>query len=725
MNPNLETSNLSYLKNYPSQEPIEGGLNVSEIQNILLRKLPLVAGCTLAMTSLALLKVILTPPEYVAGFELLSEPVNIETQVTSSDADSRATREQITEVELDEVQLKILRSPQLLLRVVESLQDKYPNLSYQELAEGLTIEILSGKQQEQNILQVIYQNPDKQKVADIVEALNKTYQEYSVEKRQSGVKRGIAFLDRQIPRISSRTKELEDKMTELRTQYNFNNPNSSLEQITSRINQLSTRRDENEIKLQQLKLTLNNLDREFETEPAKSVTALGLATPRYQALLGKLRELDLVINEKSVVFADESETMKALNKEKQQLNSLIAEAGLNIRQKLINQIAVLENRQSSLAEEAVRLKSQLQQWSAISGQFKSFQNQLNRSNRKLNEFTSQKDALQIDAARQESPWQLLTPATEPEINSISTVNYLVLGSTLGLLIGVGVAFVLDKQQKIVYTSAKVEEVTSLPILATIPYISHKKLSFLKQINPGRESSSSISGQLTSNQSHPQFSLDSIEAFRSFAANLGILNFSNDLEDFEVDTSLKSIAITSATTGEGKSTVALNLARASASMGKKVLLVDTDLRSTDCVTKDLGLERSIGLKNILSKENPNLSLDCIDCIQQVPLEENLYVLTSGFEDSSTNSTGLEPSRLLASAKMRSLMEELRNHFDLVIYDVCAIVGFADVNLLSAKTDGIILVTGLGKIQSTLLGEALSQLKLCKTPTLGVAVNRMVQ
>ena len=724
MTPNLENPNLSYLNKYSPTESVEGGLNISELKDILLRKLPLIAGCTLAMSSLALLKVVLTPPEYVAGFELLSEPVNIETSVTSTDADSRQTREQITEVELDEVQLKILKSPQLILRVVESLQDRYPELNYQELAEGLTIEILSGSKQEQNILQVIFQDPDKQKVTDVVAALNKTYQEYSVEKRQSGIKRGIAFLDRQIPQISTQTKELEDRITELRTEYNFNNPDSSLEQITSRINELSIRQDENEIKLQELRLTLSNLERDFEIQPAKSITALGLATPRYLALINKLRELDLTINQKSVVFADGSETMQILKQEKQQLNSLIEEAGEGIRQKLIDQIAVLENRQRSLANETAQLKSQLKQWSAISGRYKSLQHQLNRANGKLNEFTSQKDALQIDAARQESPWQLLTPATEPRIDSISTINYLMLGSTLGLSLGVGAAFVLDKQQKIVYTSAKVEELTNLPILATIPYISPNKLPFLKQISPAkRQLSSSSTNQPTQlNQSVPQFFIpNSIEAFCSFAANLGILNFSSNPEDFEIDTSLKSIVVTSAIPGEGKSTVALNLARASASMGKKVLLVDTDLRSTDCLTRNLDLESEMGLRNILARDNPNLSLDCI---RQIPLEENLYILAAGFEEQTANSTRPDPSRLLASSKMRSIMEELRNHFDLVIYDLCAIIGFADVNLLSAKTDGIIMVAGLGKIQTMALNEALGQLRLCKAPILGVAVNKMI-
>ena len=730
MTPNLENSNFSYLTKYSPTESVEGGLNINELKNILLRKLPLIAGCTVAMGSLALLKVALTPPEYVAGFELLSEPVNIETSVTSADADSRETREQITEVELDEVQLKILQSPQLILRVVESLQDKYPELDYQELTEGLTIEIVSDQSQEQNILQVTFQDSDKQKVTDVVEALNRTYQKYSVEKRQTGIKRGIAFLDRQTPEISTQTEELENQITQLRAQYNFSNPDSSLEQITSRINELSVRQEENEIKLQELRLTLSNLERDYAIQPAKSITALGLATPRYLALIDKLRELDLTINQKSVVFADGSETMQVLQQEKQQLNSLIAEAGEGIRQRLIDQIAVLENRQRALAEETNRLKSQLGQWSEISGRFKHLQNRLNRANGKLNEFNSQKDALQIEAARQESPWQLLTPAMEPETTSISMINYLMLGSTLGMLIGVSAAFILDKQQNIVYTSAKIEELTNLPILATIPYIFHnKKPLSLEQINPSKEQSSSSSiTQLTELERsldlfYPQFVVpNSIEAFRAFAANLGILNFSSNPKDFKIDTSLKSIAISSAVSGEGKSTVALNLARASASMGKKVLLVDTDLRNVNRLTQGLGLESKIGLRNILERENSNLGLDYIS---EIPFEENLYILTSGFMNLDANLNRLDISRLLASAKMRSIMEELRDHFDLIIYDMCAINEFADVNLLAAKTDGIIIVAGLGKLQSVALNEALTQLKLCKAPVLGVAVNKIVQ
>ncbi len=725
MSPNLETQNLNYLDQHVALDNSEGGLDLGEIKNILVRKFPMIAGLTLAMTSLALLKVILTPTEYVSEFELLSEPVNIETTVTSSNEDSRKTREEIGEVELDEVQLKILKSPQLITRIVESLRGKYPDVSYQELTAGLTIEIVPSSQEEQNVLLVTFSNSDKQKVADVVDALIEIYQSYSVEKRQSGVKRGIAFLDQQIPRVTEQAQEIEAAIAKLRTEYNFNNPDSSLTEITTRINQLSQRKEANTIELKELRLTLDNLQREIEFQSAKSTTALELATPRYLELLEEMRRVDVEISRKSNIFSAQSAILQGLKQDKQKLSLLIADAEADIVDKLNNKISIIENRQQSIATETNNLKSQLAQWSRISGEYNSLKQRLNTANVKLNGFISQKDALQIDAAQQKSPWQLLTPASEPASDNISAFNYLFLGSSLGLILGIGAALALDKQQKIIYTSAKVEELTNLPILASIPYLSRSQSRpFFPQIKPSQETLiSSVDERFAIlNESSPGFFIpDSIEAFRSFAANLGFFNLSNNLNDFDLDTNLKSIVITSAIPREGKSTVALNLARASASMGKKVLLVDTDLRSVDCLTKNLGLESEIGLRNILNLNNPTLRLDCI---QPLPLEDNLFILTSGYNDLTNPQTNQDPSRMLASTNMQLIMEDLREDFDLIIYDLCAIIGFADVNLLANKTDGIVIVTGLGKIQTMALNEAMSQLKLCKAPILGVAVNKMV-
>ncbi len=723
------TSKLEFAQNYFSPSPdnngsSEGGLNIIEFTNTLKRNIPIISGCTFAFAFLALLKIFTSPPNYISGFELLSEPVNIETKVTASDEESRKTREEITDVDLDEIQLKILQSPKLLLRVIEKVQDKYPGLNYGELVDGLTIDIISSKNEDQNVLKVVYIAANKQQVEDVTNVLYKTYQSYSVEKRQSGVKRGIAFLDRQIPEINNQSQTIQTKIAELRSRFNFSDPNSSLEQITARINELESRRAENDLKLKGLKLTLSNLDRELSTELRTTETSHN--TARYTSLLERLKDIDLEIGQQSTVFSERSEILKALRLEREQLITQITDAKVDIRLNIAGQIKALENRQQNLSVLTDELKVQLRQWSQISGEFKTLQNQLNRANNKLNEFNTQKDALQIDAAQQESPWQLLTPVGEAATNDVGAVNLLLLGSTLGLLVGVGAATLRESQKNIIYSSAKVEKITRLPILAALPYNPAAKNSHLaKAITASKDKESRQLSNIKQKQfkSNFAFSTPSLEAFRSFAANLGLLNFTTNSKIFDADSDrqIKSIAVTSAIPREGKSTVALNLARAAASAGKNILIVDSDFRSSKRLTNNLGFESKLGLKNILKQDE---IYSPFKYIQKLSQEENLFILTSGNDPLAENSLEENPGQLLASAKMYSLMEDLEQMFDLIIYDLCSIIGFADVNLLAQKTDGVILVTGLGKIQSAAFTEALNKLKFCNTSVIGIALNKLV-
>ena len=727
MRPNPESSKTESSKKYYLNssyfENSEGGLNLIEFQNVIQRKLPLILGIALSLTSLALIKILTSPPIYVAGFELLSEPVNIETKVTSSDDESRKTREEISSVELDEVQLKILKSPRLISRAVKSLQDRYPKLNYQELTKDLSINIINNNN-EQNILKVVYENPNQQRVTDVIETLTKTYIDYSVEKRQSGVKRGIAFLDRQIPRLSSQANDVEKQMSELRGKYNFVDPGVLIQQTNDSINNLVQERAKNKIELEELRSMLNDLERELEIQPNRSTTAIKLGTPRFLQLQDRLREIDVEIGRKSAIFSDNSIEIQALNAERQEILALLKEAGDDTAQKLKNRITILENRQRTITEDIANFQSELKQWSTISADFSIFRQKLNRINRQLNEFTLQKDSLLIDAAQQDAPWQLLTPAGEPVTSNIGTINYLLLSSTLGVLLGVAIALALDKYENIIYTTYKVEELTDLPILGAIAYSSNpSKLSFGKSLDLKKEIKKLPSHPMAIGDQKPSglnLRTPSIETFRSFAANLGILNFSSNSESLNSHSEIKSLVVTSAIPKEGKSTVALNLAKASASMGKRVLIVDADLRNAERLTKSLGFNNEIGLKNLLSQEDPSLN---IDCIKELPLEKNLYILGSGFDDANIVSEEIDPSRLLASTKMNLLMDLLKTKFDLVIYDLCSTIGFADVNLLAANTDGIIFVTGLSKVRTTSLTEALNQLELCQAPVLGIAVNNL--
>ena len=708
----------------------EAGLNLVQIQTVIQRKLPLIAGVMVAFSSLATVRVLTSPPVYTSGFELLSEPVNIETKVTSSDDESRKTREEIASVELDTVQLKVLKSPRLINKAVETIEYKYPELNYQNLIQNLTVDIYTDSNSDQNILQVSYENANKEQVSDVIDALKQIYVEYSVEKRQSGVKRGIAFLDRQIPRISKESETVDKQISTLRSQYNFTNPEDAVESVNEQINRLAQEKERNEIQLKQLELTINNLKQEFELNPARAITAIDFGTPRYETLANRLKEIDIEIKLKAGIFSSESPEIQVLEQKREQMLSLLKEAGEDTIQKLRNQIEGIKNRQVIIDNRIIALQKKLAELSVISADFNGLVQKQNRTNNQLNEFILQKDSLLIDAAQKDAPWQLLTPAGEPTTNNIGAINYLILSSTLGLVVGVGCALGLEKYQDIIYNSAQIQGLTDLPILGSIPYNPQLNQLLLIEsisIKPAQaDTDSSFLARIPIQSSEQinqfDFETPSVEIFRSFAANLGLVNTDNGIGSLNSQIEVKSLVVTSATAKEGKSIVALNLSRAAASMGKKVLLVDTDLRNPERLTKMLGCESDLGLKNMLTEDNPKINLDCIQKLSQ---EENLYFLSSGFDDLTRTSMTADLSRLLVSSKMQFITEILETKFDIVIYDLCSIIGFADVSLIANKTDGILIVTGLGKIQTTTLTEALNQLKLCQAPILGIAVNKLTR
>mgnify|MGYP001788375742 FL=1 len=106
-------------------------------------------------------------------------------------------------------------------------------------------------------------------------------------------------------------------------------------------------------------------------------------------------------------------------------------------------------------------------------------------------------------------------------------------------------------------------------------------------------------------------------------------------------------------------------------------------------------------------------ELMDTVQLLPGEENLYVLLSG-------SIALDPTSILSSKKMRSLMRKCLHNFDLVIYDTVPL-NFADSLLLIPQTDGLLMVSRLGRINREVLRNSLRTLEVSKVAVLGLVVN----
>lgn len=190
-----------------------------------------------------------------------------------------------------------------------------------------------------------------------------------------------------------------------------------------------------------------------------------------------------------------------------------------------------------------------------------------------------------------------------------------------------------------------------------------------------------------------------EAYRTLRTNI---QFS------KTDGELKTIMFTSAGPGEGKSTTIANAAVAMAQSGKKVILMDCDLRKP--VQHKIFGKKNRGLTNVLVEE-----LDVEDFIQDTQVE-NLRVLTSG-------PIPPNPSELLGSTKMQELIDYLKTQTDYLIIDAPPVIAVTDACVLASKVDGITLVVNSGEIRPEMAQRAKDLLLKANGHLLGVVLNRV--
>ncbi|UNL87145.1 CpsD/CapB family tyrosine-protein kinase [Priestia koreensis] len=176
----------------------------------------------------------------------------------------------------------------------------------------------------------------------------------------------------------------------------------------------------------------------------------------------------------------------------------------------------------------------------------------------------------------------------------------------------------------------------------------------------------------------------------------------------VDQAIKSILVTSSVQAEGKSTTTANLAIVFSQQGKRVLLVDGDMRKPT-VHYTFQLDNRIGLTNVLTKQ-----MNATSAIQRSAVE-NLDILTSG-------PIPPNPAELLGSHAMEELLSELYRNYDLVIFDSPPVLPVTDAQILANQCDGVIMVVQSNQSDKESTLKAKELLMGAKGKLLGVVLNR---
>lgn len=297
-----------------------------------------------------------------------------------------------------------------------------------------------------------------------------------------------------------------------------------------------------------------------------------------------------------------------------------------------------------------------------------------------------------------------------------TLN-IVLSSLIGILLGVVLAFIRESFDTSIGTIEDVEAFLHVPVLGVIPREDRKEVekglkeAFPEPLDP---ESMNLLARLS-----PLFDLKGVvaEGYRSLKVNL---QFACQ------DRVIKSLAFASAGLGEGKTTTVLNLAITIAQDGRRVLVVDADLRKP-AVNSRLGLKRDPGLSEVLVgnaqwREVVQTAADLMlgklgfDQVLSAPGVDNLSVITSGHLPPN-------PSEFFNSQRIVDLIADLEENFDLVIFDCPPILPVADAVLIGPKVDGVVLVYQVGRVGRTPLQRAKSLLENAQAHIVGVVLSNV--
>jgi polysaccharide biosynthesis transport protein len=679
----------------------EADWSLDQFLAVLRRRAWLLAGVTLA-SALGIGAFVMTrPAAYSGSFRMLVEPVTEGSRLTDSlTADTLQTLKplgggSLSKDGLDYIsQIEVLKSETLLEPVLKQIQQKYPEITYSEFQRRFKV----TRPKDSKLLDFSFDSSNPQQIEDVLNALSGAFIDYSSVDRQTNLKRGIEFVEQQIGRQRQEVETLELKLEEFRRQNNLLDPTVSAAGLSDRIKTIAGQQQANQADLAAQQTLYANLTTQVGLSPDAALAVANLSeAPIYQELLGKLRDVERQIAIESARFTEKTPVVESLMDQRSELLPLLEQeadrvfggeaaasdlaqaegfqgpVARGLTQELVaaaNRVQVLKTQEVAFAEALGVLNQETKALAGVSREYGQIQRDLTIATTSLGRLMTARENLQLEITRQVNPWKVISKINNDIIRpKNSRMSMMMMGLLASCVIGIVSALLAEQADRTYHAIEDLQEV-GLPCLGGIPFNSNLPAE-AAPLPMGRLAQDAELQKL-SNRGHRDHMIF-LEAFYSLDANLRLLNS---------DHPIRTITISSTSPSEGKSTIAAHLAWAAVTMGRRVLIIDTDMRRPQ-VHLWFGVQNLRGLSNAITTET-----DVRQLIQESPQDPNLHVLAAGPMPPA-------PGRLLASKKMQMIVQALRDDYDLILCDAPPVKGFADAKLTAACSDGLLLVVGLGK------------------------------
>ena len=520
------------------------------------------------------------------------------------------------------------------------------------------------------------------------------------------------FLEAEIQRVEFELAVTEQALNNFRRQHNVVSLDERENAIVDRLTDLSRRLTEAEAARITAEADYRLVkSREYDSLPA--VIQNGLV----QTLKNQVTQLE-------IRQAELGEYFLAGNPQLQEVNSQLRQARARLDREIARVVGGIESvyLAAQAKEDSLRAEFQQQQNSVlnlkeVSGQYIKLEQAVTGNRNLYNTLLTRLQETDVVKGAQISNASVMDRAELPTGPSEPNVVFnLAFSLIFGLGLGVSMAFVLEHLDSSLKTPEDVRQVLRLPTLGMVPHFAYlprprrQRLLRQREVAATEESLPARMGDLVGFV--PEGCVHA-EAYRGIRTSLLFCNPENPP---------RTVLLTSSQAGEGKTSTTVNLAISLTQLGNSIVVVDADLRQPRCHWS-LGIAPGPGLAEVLREQ---VELD--EVIQRLALDNGKVTPASagsavrvGLDLLQSGGPVSNPSELLASPRMRAVLQSLTERYDIVLVDSPPIFPVTDAALLATVVDGVVLVVRGHRTDRQITREALERLRFMNATILGVVLN----
>jgi polysaccharide biosynthesis transport protein len=552
------------------------------------------------------------------------------------------------------------------------------------------------------IMEIHYNSTDPQLAASAVNTLAATYVEQNFKTKFESTMQASDWLSKQLVDLQMKVETSQEKLVRYQKEHeilgNDEKQNITTEKLDE-INKELTMAESDRMQKEAVYRQTQSSDPEV-VAAAIIADSAGTGTSVGSRLLDKLRDqqatLGIQVAELSTQFGPSYPKVAQLNNQlkeiEKQLQSEVNKSVDHLRgqyQAALQRENMLHDSFEKQKQEANRLNESAIEYTLLKRDVE--------SNRTLYEGLLEKlKEAGVTAGLRSNNFRIINAARVPTAPSEPNIpRNLAFAIVIGMISGVGLAFLLENMDNTVRTPEQAQAISALPSLGMIPLGSKATSRGVAGARFVLTSSKEAVEMVT--QVRPQSQM--AESYRALRTSLLLSN---------LGAPPKVIMVTSARPQEGKTTTSINTSIVLAQKGVRVLLIDGDLRRPS-VHKTLGMGPRSGLSNVLTG-----SATVQQTVVASPVLPNLFILPAGTPPPN-------PAELLASTNMRDLITELRDQFDHIVIDTPPTLSVTDAVVLSPCADATILVIRSGQTTKQALRRARDILTQVNAHVAGVLLN----